>query len=147
MDEEFYKSIIADENVSIVFGKTYQLLQVASAAVVTSGTATLETALLYVPEVVCYKGNPISYLIAKNLIKVKYISLVNLIMDKPVLKELIQNDLTPDNISEELKLLLSNHKKQLQILDDYEDLRIVLGNTGASFNAASVIVNDLKKKK
>ena len=68
-------------------------------------------------------------------------------MDKPVLKELIQNDLTPDNISEELKLLLSNHKKQLQLLDDYEDLRIVLGNAGSSFNAASVIVNDLKKKK
>lgn len=147
LTEDFYKKIVGNANVHLVFNKTYQLLQVASAALVTSGTATLETALFYVPEVVCYKGNPISYLIAKNLIKVKYISLVNLIMDKPVLKELIQNDLTPDNISEELKLLLSNHKKQLQILDDYEDLRIVLGNTGASFNAASVIVNDLKKKK
>ena len=147
LTEDFYKKIVGNANVHLVFNKTYQLLQVASAALVTSGTATLETALFYVPEVVCYKGNPISYLIAKNLIKVKYISLVNLIMDKPVLKELIQNDLTPDNISEELKLLLSNHKKQLQLLDDYEDLRIVLGNAGASFNAASVIVNDLKKKK
>lgn len=146
LDEEFYKSIIGDENVSIVFGKTYQLLQVASAAVVTSGTATLETALLYVPEVVCYKGNPISYIIAKNLIKVKYICLVNLIMDKPVVKELIQHDLTPDNIKNELDLLLTNHKRQREILEDYDELRHVLGNAGASDNAASIIVSNLKNK-
>ena len=146
LPESFYNSLIGNENVSLVFNKTYQLLQVASAALVTSGTATLETALFYVPEVVCYKGNHISYLIAKNLIKVKYISLVNLIMNKPVLKELIQNDLTPENISEELKQLLTNHKRQRQLLDDYEELRCVLGNAGASSNAASIIFSDLNKK-
>jgi lipid-A-disaccharide synthase len=146
LPEEYYKSLIGNENVQLVFNKTYQLLQVASAALVTSGTATLETALFYVPEVVCYKGNKISYLIAKNLIKVKYISLVNLIMDKPVLKELIQNDLTPKNIEEELNDLLTNHKKQRQLLEDYEDLRCKLGNAGASNNAATIIVNDLNKK-
>lgn len=146
LPESFYNSLIGNENVSLVFNKTYQLLQVASAALVTSGTATLETALFYVPEVVCYKGNQISYLIAKNLIKVKYISLVNLIMNKPVLKELIQNDLTPENISEELKQLLTNHKRQRQLLDDYEELRCVLGNAGASSNAASIIFSDLNKK-
>lgn len=146
LSEEFYKSIIGDEDVQIVFNNTYQLLQVASAAAVTSGTATLETALLYVPEVVCYKGNQISYLIAKNLIKVKYISLVNLIMDKPVVKELIQHDLTPENIAKELKLILTNSKKQKNILEDYEELRSVLGNSGASNNAASIIVSDLKNK-
>lgn len=146
LPESFYRSLIGNEDVQLVFNKTYQLLQVASAAVVTSGTATLETALLYVPEVVCYKGNKISYLIAKNLIKVKYISLVNLIMDKPVLKELIQNDLTPENIEEELKYLLTNHKKQRQLLEDYEELRCRLGNAGASNNAATIIVNDLNKK-
>ena len=146
LPESFYNSLIGNENVSLVFNKTYQLLQVASAALVTSGTATLETALFYVPEVVCYKGNHISYLIAKNLIKVKYISLVNLIMNKPVLKELIQNDLTPENISEELKQLLTNHKRQRQLLDDYEELRCVLGNAGASSNDASIIFSDLNKK-
>ncbi len=147
LPEEYYKSLVKNANVHLVFNKTYQLLQVASAALVTSGTATLETALFYVPEVVCYKGNPISYLIAKNLIKVKYISLVNLIMDKPVLKELIQNDLTPENVVEELKQLLTNSKRQRQLLEDYEDLRCVLGNAGASNNAATIIVNDLRKKK
>lgn len=147
LSEDFYRSLVKEnENVHLVFNKTYQLLQVASAALVTSGTATLETALFYVPEVVCYKGNKLSYLIAKKLIKVKYISLVNLIMDKPVLKELIQNDLTPDNIVKELKYLLTNHEKQRQLLDDYEDLRCKLGNAGASNNAAAIIVNDLKKK-
>lgn len=146
LPEEYYKSLVGNENVQLVFNKTYQLLQVASAALVTSGTATLETALFYVPEVVCYKGNKISYLIAKNLIKVKYISLVNLIMDKPVVKELIQNDLTPENIEAELKLLLTNHKVQRQLLDDYEDLRYKLGNAGASNNAATVIFDDLNKK-
>ena len=146
LPESFYRSLIGNEDVHLVFNKTYQLLQVASAALVTSGTATLETALLYVPEVVCYKGNKISYLIAKKLIKVKYISLVNLIMDKPVLKELIQNDLTPENVEKELKYLLSNHKKQRQLLDDYEELRCRLGNAGASNNAAAIIVNDLNKK-
>ena len=146
LPEEYYKSLIGNENVQLVFNKTYQLLQVASAALVTSGTATLETAVFYVPEVVCYKGNKISYLIAKNLIKVKYISLVNLIMDKPVVKELIQNDLTPENVEAELKQLLTNHKVQRQLLDDYEDLRYKLGNAGASNNAATVIFDDLNKK-
>lgn len=147
LPESFYRSLVGNKNVHLVFNKTYQLLQVASAALVTSGTATLETALMYVPEVVCYKANKISYLIAKSLIKVKYISLVNLIMDKPVLKELIQNDLTPENVAQELKCLLTNPKKQRQLLEDYEDLRCMLGNAGASSNAAVIIVDDLRKKK
>ena len=146
LPEEYYKSLIGNANVQLVFNKTYQLLQVASAALVTSGTATLETALFYVPEVVCYKGNKISYLIAKNLIKVKYISLVNLIMDKLVVKELIQNDLTPENVEAELKQLLTNHKVQRQLLDDYEELRYKLGNAGASNKAAAIIFDDLNKK-
>ena len=143
---EFYNKIVGDNNVKFVVNKTYQLLQVASAAVVTSGTATLETALFFVPEVICYKGNPISYSIAKRLVKVKYICLVNLIMDKPVVKELIQNDLTVENISDELKQLLSDPKRQCSLIDDYEDLRLKLGNAGASKNAATIIINDIKKK-
>ena len=146
LPEEYYKSLIGNANVQLVFNKTYQLLQVASAALVTSGTATLETALFYVPEVVCYKGNTLTYWLAKKIIKVKYISLVNLIMDKPVVKELIQNDLTPENVEAELKQLLTNHKVQRQLLDDYEDLRYKLGNAGASNNAATIIFDDLNKK-
>lgn len=143
---EFYEKLVAGYDVRLVVNKTYPLLQIASAAVVTSGTATLETALFFVPEVICYKGNPISYRIAKMLVKVKYICLVNLIMDKPVVKELIQNDLTVKNISDELKQLLDDPKRQRRLLDDYEDLKLKLGNAGASRNAANLVVTDLKRK-
>ncbi len=104
LDDAFYESILADyTNVKSVSGKTYNLLMQSRAALVTSGTATLETALFGVPEVVCYKGSPISYEIAKRVIKIKYISLVNLIMDKPIVKELIQHDLTPDNLKKRIE--------------------------------------------
>ena len=127
-------------NVSSVCNKTYELLAQSKAALVTSGTATLETALFNVPEVVCYKGGNISYQIAKRLIKIKYISLVNLIMDKPVVKELIQNDLTVENLKHELSALLFNETKQQQIKKDYEDLRNILSAGGnASAKAAKII--------
>lgn len=142
----FYKSIIGDKaNVRLVLNRTYQLLQLSSAAVVTSGTATLETALLDVPEVVCYKANKISYLIARQLAKVKYICLVNLIMDRLVVKELIQNDMTADNIRDELKSLLTNQKRQKKLLEDYEELKYILGNSGASDRAAETIISYVKK--
>ena len=112
----------------------------AKAALVTSGTATLETALFGVPEVVCYKGSNISYQIAKRLIKIKYIALVNLIMDKPVVKELIQNDLTVENLKHELSELLFNEVKQQQLKKDYEDLKSILSGGGnASANAAKIV--------
>ncbi|MFN7686205.1 MAG: lipid-A-disaccharide synthase [Sphingobacteriales bacterium] len=107
LERSFYESMTAQyPNVELIQGKTYELLMQSHAALVTSGTATLETALFGVPEVVCYKGSAVSYEIAKRLIKVKYISLVNLILDKPAVKELIQHDLTPENITTELKRLL-----------------------------------------
>ena len=100
IEDNFYNELLAPyRNVSSVINKTYHLLMAAKAALVTSGTATLETALFGVPEVVCYKGNAISFQIAKRLIKIKYICLVNLIMDKEVVKELIQDDLTVENIT------------------------------------------------
>ena len=139
----YYKSLIGKVNVRFVVNRTYQLLQVSSAAMVTSGTATLETALLDVPQVVCYKGSRISYIIAKNLIKVKYISLVNLIMNKPVVKELIQDDLTADNIKNELNQLLRNPKRQKRLLEDYDELKYRLGNEGASDRAANIIVQNI----
>jgi lipid-A-disaccharide synthase len=141
LEDEFYAGFMQHyTNVSSVTNKTYELLIQSKAALVTSGTATLETALFGVPEVVCYKGSNISYQIAKRLIKIKFISLVNLIMDKPVVKELIQNDLTVENLKQELSLLLFNETKQQQLKRDYEDLKNVLSGGGnASANAAKII--------
>lgn len=142
----YYKEIIGDKaNVRLVVNRTYQLLQLSSAAMVTSGTATLETALFDVPEVVCYKANKISYIIARQLAKVKYICLVNLIMDREVVKELIQNDLTANNVANELKSLLASSKRQKKLLEDYEELKAVLGNAGASDKAAETIIANVKK--
>ena len=142
----YYKGIIGDRaNVRLVVNRTYQLLQLSSAAMVTSGTATLETALFDVPEVVCYKANKISYIIARQLAKVRFICLVNLIMDREVVKELIQNDLTPNNVANELKSLLASSKRQKKLLEDYEELKMVLGNAGASDKAAETIISNIKK--
>ena len=141
----YYKGIIGEKaNVRLVVNRTYQLLQLSSAAMVTSGTATLETALFDVPEVVCYKANKISYIIARQLAKVRFISLVNLIMDREVVKELIQNDLTANNVTNELRSLLASSKRQKKLLEDYEELKAVLGNAGASDKAAEVIISNVK---
>ena len=142
----YYKQFIGDKtNVRLVVNRTYQLLQLSSAAMVTSGTATLETALLDVPEVVCYKANRISYIIARQLAKVRFICLVNLIMDREVVKELIQNDMTAKNITNELKSLLNNQKRQKKLLEDYDELKYVLGNAGASDRAAEIIISNVNK--
>jgi lipid-A-disaccharide synthase len=140
---EFYQTFIKDQDVKIVFSQTYQLLQKSHAALVTSGTATLETALFGVPEVVCYKGGAISYTIAKQLIKVKYISLVNLIMDKEIVKELIQNELNESNLKIELDKLL-NASVRDKIMQDYAELKQKLGGAGASKNAAGLMIGYLK---
>jgi lipid-A-disaccharide synthase len=146
VDDEFYAAFMQRyTNVSSVRNKTYELLMQSTAALVTSGTATLETALFGVPEVVCYKGSNISYQIAKRVIKIKYISLVNLIMDKLVVKELIQNDLTVSNLTNELTELLFNYKRQEQIKKDYADLKNILSAGGnASANAAKIIFDFVK---
>lgn len=142
-NDEIYEPFLQQyHNVTARSGKTYELLNCASAALVTSGTATLETALFGVPEVVCYKGNPISYSIAKRLIKVKFISLVNLIMNKPVVKELIQHEMTTENCIAELQQLLSDGQRKQQITKDYADLKNLLSRGGhASKNAARIIVD------
>lgn len=141
IEESFYQSLLESySNVSSVINKTYELLSTSKAALVTSGTATLETALFGVPEIVCYKGNALSYQIAKRLIKIKYISLVNLIMDKEVVKELIQDELTVENCRKELQQLLNNTEKGQQIQKDYADLKSLLSKGGsASANAAAII--------
>lgn len=139
LPKEFYENYV-DDNVHFVSNKTYDLLRCSKAALVTSGTATLETALLNVPEVVCYRGSKISYAIAKRLVKnIRYISLVNLIMDREVVKELIQNDLNTNNLVDELRKILQTEKR-FEVLKDYELLRQKLGGEGASKNAADIIV-------
>lgn len=138
MDESFYQQFISKED-RIIFGATYPILENASLAMVTSGTATLETALFQVPEVVCYIGNPISYIIARSLIKVKYISLVNLIMDNEIVKELIQKDCTAQKIVQELQKLEEGKEGRQQLLKKYDELISLLGQGGASKNAAEKI--------
>ena len=140
---DFYKQFIKEENVHFVSGKTYDLLSHAHAALVTSGTATLETALFRVPEVVCYRGNWISYQIAKRVISLKYISLVNLIMDAPVVTELIQGALNTRNLKAELDKLLDPAYRE-RLLKDYQVLRERLGNEGASQRTAQAIYDSLQ---
>lgn len=141
--DEFYNEIIGDADVKIVTGATHDLLHNAYAGLITSGTATLETALLDVPEVVCYKGSFISYQIAKRVVDIKFISLVNLIMDREVVKELIQQDMNRKKLKESLKDILdfSNRKR---IFSDYKLLREKLGGTGASKTAATLMIDRLK---
>ena len=142
-DFEFYQKFISNKNIQFISNKTYDLLRCSTAALVTSGTATLETALFKVPEVVCYKGSWASYQIAKRIITLKYISLVNLIMDEEVVTELIQNECNTERIKEELQKLLEPDYRQ-KLLNNYDILEQKLGGTGASKKTAKLIVTDLK---
>jgi lipid-A-disaccharide synthase len=141
LDTEFYQPFLEKyTNVHIVHSQTYDLLANSEVAVVTSGTATLETALFEVPEVVCYIGSPISYLIAKQLIKIKFISLVNLIIDKEVVKELIQKECNSKTIREELSQLMKGGAKRETMLGDYKKLKEILGGGGASKKIAQLLL-------
>ncbi len=143
LDRDFYTPYLDNPNVSFVLNKTYDLLRISHAALVTSGTATLETALFKVPQVVCYRANWISYQIAKRIITLKYISLVNLIMDREVVKELIQNSLTTPNLLSELNKILEGPVRQEQ-LKAYESLAKKLGGPGASVKTAELITSNAK---
>jgi lipid-A-disaccharide synthase len=143
LEEEFYKPFLTQAHIKIIHGATYNILNFAEAAIVTSGTATLETALFNVPEVVCYKASNISYQIAKRLIKIKYISLVNLIMDQEVVKELIQNECNPTQIRQEFDLIREGGAKRQQMLQQYELLRKKLGEGGASKKIAQSLLKTI----
>lgn len=148
MDSSFYDVFMEkNQNVRIIHGETYDLLSIATAALVTSGTATLETALFRVPEVVCYKGSTISYMIAKQLVKINYISLVNLILDKEAVKELIQHECNAKNIAIELRKILPEGEKHEKVLLDYDDLIAKLGKGGASQKAAEEVISFLNDSK
>ncbi len=147
LDDEWFASLVpAHKNIHIVKGNTYALLNHSEAALVTSGTATLETALLGVPEIVCYKGNPITLALAKRFVKIKFIALVNLIMDKEVVKELIQEDLNKKNLVAQLTLLLADENKKAQIKSDYQLLQEKLyTGQNATEVAADIILAELAK--
>jgi len=140
---EFYQQFI-NKDISIIENKTYDLLQHSHASLVVSGTATLETALFKVPQVVCYKTGWLFYNLAKMVVKIKYISLVNLIMDKESVKELIQQELNTDNLIDELTKITTGDSRK-KMLDDYEELHQKLGGIGASKRTAEKIVDYLKK--
>ncbi|NQY07315.1 MAG: lipid-A-disaccharide synthase [Flavobacteriaceae bacterium] len=139
-DKSFYEQFITNENVAFVDNKTYDVLCVSKAALVTSGTATLESALFKVPQVVCYKGSWLSYQIAKRIITLRFISLVNLIMDREVVKELIQGDFNTKSVKKELQKILDEDNRK-QMFSDYFDLEQKLGGEGASENVAKGLQN------
>jgi lipid-A-disaccharide synthase len=145
LDQEFYQPFLIHDNIKIIHGETYNILNTAESAIVTSGTATLETALFNVPEVVCYKASSISYQIARRLIKIKYISLVNLIMDREVVKELIQHACNSESIKVEFKKIKLGGNQREQMLSDYEELRKRLGSGGASEKVARSLLQSLLK--
>ncbi|MBI4931723.1 MAG: lipid-A-disaccharide synthase [Bacteroidetes bacterium] len=142
--KDFYSSLIGNQDVKVLFGKTYDLLEQSTAALVTSGTATLETALFGIPEVVCYKGGMISFQIAKMLVKVNYISLVNLIIGKEVVKELIQNEFNEDLLRKETNKLLNDKNYRSKMIVELEQLKKNLGGAGASEKTARLMMNYLK---
>lgn len=144
IEDAFYSDFITNTHVSFIRNKTYDLLFHAHAALVTSGTATLETALFKVPEVVCYKGSWISYQIAKRIITLKYISLVNLIMDEEIVTELIQDEMNPKRLKEELSKILQIENRKI-MLEKYNHLEKKLGGVGASEQVANLIIHQINK--
>jgi lipid-A-disaccharide synthase len=149
IEDTFYESIlqahpeVRNSRVSIVRRQTYELLSEVEAAAVTSGTATLETALFGVPQVVCYRGNALSFQIARRLVKVPFISLVNLVAGKEVVRELIQHQLTPQAVADALLPFLTPGPERARIAEDYQMLREKLGGPGASERAAREMVDRL----
>jgi lipid-A-disaccharide synthase len=143
LDATFYHQFPEAGDLRILFGQTHELLRHAHAALVTSGTATLETALFGVPQVVCYQGGAISYAIARRIVDVKFISLPNLVMDQQLVKELIQHDFNASNLEQELNLILEDSPRN-RIISGYRELRQKLGGEGASKRAAGKVMELLK---
>lgn len=145
-NKAFYDEVMKADKVPVLFNETYNLMRLASVGLVTSGTATLEAALLDLPQVVCYKGGTISYLIARSLVNIKYISLVNLIMNREVVKELIQDDMTINKMEFELNKILPGELGNKQLKTNYSLLREKLGGSGASEHTAVSMLKTLRSK-
>ena len=144
LPKELYEPFEQMENVAVIYDQTYDLLRVAEGAIVTSGTATLETALFGLPQVVVYKTSALTFWVAMLLVKVDYISLVNLVADKEAVKELIQGNFNPEMLKKELQAILPEGKKREKVLADYQELRAKMGQAGASEKAGKMMVAYLK---
>ncbi|MFW5663531.1 MAG: hypothetical protein ACOCYD_00675 [bacterium] len=142
--QAYYTGFLPEKTtIPIIFGETYALLQHAHAALVTSGTATLETALIGTPQVVCYKAGFLSYHIARNLVDIQYISLVNLIMDQQIVSEMIQGECNPKSLTRELQKIVEEGSFRDTMIQNFALLRQKLGGSGASEKAARVVVDFL----
>lgn len=146
-DPVYYESILKGSSVKVVYNQTYQILHCSRAALVTSGTATLETAIFKVPQVVCYKGGFLSYVIARSLVKIKFISLVNLIMDREVVRELIQHNLNPKSLAAAFLEIAREGEPRTELLKAYDLLYEKLGGAGASNLTASLMLKTLGTSK
>jgi len=142
---EFYTSILGNQKIKLLTGKTYDLLFHAHAGIIKSGTSTLEAALFGLPEVCCYKGNAISIWIARKVAKVKYISLPNLIMNKEVIKELIQEEMNEENLKNELQKIILQTPERNKMEHEFNNLKMLLGGSGASKRIAHKLINYLKQ--
>lgn len=140
-----YAPYLEGNSIKLVFGETYSIMRFARAGLVTSGTATLEAGLFRMPQAVCYRGNAISYAIARRLVKIKYISLVNLVLDRPAVNELIQHDMTAAKLRSTLANLLSDTPERRQLLSDYHELALALGGGGASERTANEVLKSLEQ--
>lgn len=149
IDENHYQNYIASTNAKVVFGQTYALLQHAKAALVTSGTATLETAIFGVPQAVSYyaSGGRLLYAVMEKLLKVRFVSLVNLIADREIVKELLGYKASAENLRNELHLLLGDDPYRQKIFEGYAEISAKLGETGAPKNAAKAIIEHLIRSK
>lgn len=147
LGDSFYKPFLTSQNVTLVYNQTYMLLQSAFAGVITSGTATLEAALFHLPQVVCYRANALTVAFAKTFAKVKYISLVNLIADKPVVRELIQKDLNKNTLETEFSKITKDKNNRMAMIAEYESIEKTLGSEGVSDKAVLSILKTLKGTK
>ena len=145
LGDSFYKPFLTSENVTLVYNQTYLLLQSAFAGVITSGTATLEAALFHLPQVVCYRANAFTVALAKRFAKVNYISLVNLIADKPVVRELIQKDLNKNTLETEFSKITKDNNNRMAMIAEYENIEKMLGSKGVSDKAVEAILKTLKR--
>lgn len=145
LPESLYKSILQNTEIKFIVDKTYELLKISVAAVVTSGTATLETALFKVPQVVCYKTSKLTYAIGRTFVKIDYFSLVNILMEEQVVKELLQKNLKKD-IVEELQKILTNTEYKNKMIENYEELADLLGESGSPNRTAKIILNIKQKR-
>lgn len=141
VDQNLYEGLKSLKNIVVLEGKTYEILKAADVSITTSGTATLETALMGTPQMVCYRTSEISYRIAKTVVNISYISLVNLIADQPVVKEYIQHEYSIENIQSELQRILSDGNYRKQMLDNYSEIRKLLTEESASENTAQELIH------